>query len=155
MTLTDAAMQADLVSQVGETDAGTLMATVAIKWAMWAFKAAQSPELHWAYVKRALIDTARGEVRQQIAVTLPGQQSLALQQKALALATMHEEIGKEITALEKQFGASRPPAIGVITRTEPLTPADVLAAPVSVPLDANAPWLTGSPYYRTGRRYGP
>lgn len=147
MTVDAGQVQTLIILEVGETDAGALAANIATIWDSYADKAAISPRLQEAYTRLRCCRIALGEVRQQVTVSLPGSQSLALGQKAQALAGMLKDAQTEIALWERKARAARPIQVGRITQMEPVSLQDELQTPVAWSPDPNDSRYAGDPLY--------
>lgn len=116
------------------------------------------PEIFSYYFKRSAVQLIIGVLESRVDFSAVGTaMSVRLNQRIAARQMQAERFTKEIIRLEGRLTSLAAPAIGLITRIEPITPpvpgdiSSPLAAVGSIniyTLDANDPRLSGSPYWR-------
>lgn len=151
MAVTDAQIQTLLVLEVGDNADRLLAANVAALWDRFADKALVSTRLRELYVKRSLIDLARGAIRDQIDYSLGGAAAASFHahDRVETLEKMRANLYAELQQEERVARHTRPLALGTLTQTAPELPADGTAPPAT--LDANDPRFAGSPYWPLSR----
>lgn len=151
MPISDADAQTKILDELGELSGGSVGTAIAFLWAAYASKALIASGLQEAYTKRSCIDMLLGAVKINVDFSEPGGLSLKQSDQTAFLQDMRAQATAQIDLLERRAQASRPALVGQLTTVKPVTPP-VPLPDITWPLDADSPWLNGSPYYPGLRR---
>lgn len=168
MPVTDAQVQAVILSKVGDIDpttlapvatqspptsgTGLLATNLANVWAWYLDKAAIGPRVQALYVERDLLIMKMTALGMVVNVTAGGV-TFHQDHKSDLLAKRYDQLEKEIAEalLYAQSALRAGGAIGQITQVAPVQPPIPAPStpwqPPSPYADPNAPWLAGSPYW--------
>jgi hypothetical protein len=132
-----------IVLEVGDNQDGLLAGIVSLVWQSYADKAQIYPRLQELYSKRRLVDIALASERQSVDQSEAGTGAKEAQRFDHLIAT-GKRVDAEIALIEKQISIFPNPAVGTITKVEPIAPPSV-PLPAG-PLDGNDIRYGGSVY---------
>jgi hypothetical protein len=166
MPVTAADVQRLIVLKVGDVDpatgdpplaggAGMIASNITTLWAARADKAYAAPRLQELYVQRDALELVIGILRHYVDIT-QGDPALSAKQsqRAVVAQQQRDAIQAEIEVVERRAIASTGGAgvaLGPITTTAPVAPADDASRPLTLTPDPNDPVYGGTPY-RPSRR---
>ena len=167
-----------LIQQVGDIDpitadpilpitagsSGIVMQNAERLWSSHALRISLhpflGPEIFGYYFKRSAVQLIIGVLESRVDFSAVGTAlSVKLNQRIAARMMQSERFTAEIIRLEAKLMGIAAPAVGLITRIEPITPPQPgdISSPLSAVgdnspwvLDANDPAILGSPYWRSG-----
>jgi hypothetical protein len=162
-SLTIADVQAGIIDRVGDIDPVTLKPTVANTgllavrmprvWVHWNAMAFRAPGLQEAYAERECIQIVLSRLRIRVDWNTGQALAMKMSQQVAALEAMLKEANAHIQKIEEdaRLGARAGGATGRLIHVEPIEPPTQFPDPM-LPVDANDPRFTGSPYYSTPER---
>lgn len=145
----------DPVSPVATGSTGVIVRNIGRLWQKYADKALVDARLRDLYVSRDAHNLVMGVLEAQVSFSaLDGSYSVKLHERWQSHKEERDAVLTEIERIEASILASRPPAIGALAATAPISPplpGDRPQQSVYGP-DANSPVYGGSPYWPSRRR---